>query len=430
MREIAVGYAGLRTGRTFPVRALSVRASAGSASMPTVKTSTSPPRSTHGRPVSDERLWKFVVTPEHGASLDLQEHARDLVAHMQRDLGSRLEWVAVDHYNTDNPHVHLLVRGRDLDGRSLRIPRDYIASGIRRRSQELATQRLGLWPDREILAARAHAVERLQFTELDRILLSRADERGIVGYRGALRPPGPRRELYTHELRRLQFLEDAGLVEKIGARTWRLSPNLKSTPRQAQAYGDIIESRAEHWQHLSDPRVPLVITQLLVGGRIAGRLVGGGWSDRLTDRRYVLIEATDGRLHYLQQPPEGAWAVGPRQLRLSELVAMDNERYIDMHRERVRTTLRVIDSGPDIPGLFYRGNLLGYASGPNKQRHAIVDLGREVMAFPAPNLDIAAGREVRATSHHEDHNGRRRLVWQLANEERERQRERGRGREL
>ena len=76
---------------------------------------------------------------------------------MRRDLGSGLEWVAIDHYNTDNPHVHLLVRGRDLDGRSLRIPRDYLSSGLRHRSQELATQRLGLRSDREILAARSQA---------------------------------------------------------------------------------------------------------------------------------------------------------------------------------------------------------------------------------------------------------------------------------
>jgi type IV secretory pathway VirD2 relaxase len=35
---------------------------------------------------------------------------------MERDLGTRLEWVAIDHYNTDHPHVHLLVHGRDARG--------------------------------------------------------------------------------------------------------------------------------------------------------------------------------------------------------------------------------------------------------------------------------------------------------------------------
>ena len=182
----------------------------------------------------DERLWKFVVSPEHAASLDLREHARELVGHMQRDLGSRLEWVAIDHHNTDNPHVHLLVRGRDLDGRALRIPRDYLTSGLRHRSQELATQRLGLRSDREMLAARSQATERTQFTELDHALLRRADAHGIVSYREPVPRPGPRRELYTHELRRLQFLETAGLAEKSGARSWRLLLGMETALRQAE----------------------------------------------------------------------------------------------------------------------------------------------------------------------------------------------------
>src|SRR5439155_27058897 len=105
---------------------------------------------------------------EHGASLDLREHARELIGHMQRDLGTRLDWVAIDHYNTDNPHVHLLVRGRDGAGRGLRIPRDYLSAGLRHRSQELATQRPGTRSDREILAARSRPVERTQMTEPDR----------------------------------------------------------------------------------------------------------------------------------------------------------------------------------------------------------------------------------------------------------------------
>src|SRR5919108_3579138 len=225
----------------------------------------------------DERLWKFIVSPEHAERLDLKAHTRALVSQMERDLGARLEWVAIDHYNTDNPHIHLLVRGRDGEGRGLRIPRDYLSSGLRHRSQELATQRLGLRSDRELLAARSRAVERTQFTELDRALLRRADRHGIVSYRDPVPPRGPRRERYTHELRRLQFLEESGLAEKVGTRTWRLLPGMETALRQAQLAGDIVKSRARHLAHLTDPRAPLVVTPLQIGTRVTGRLVGTGW---------------------------------------------------------------------------------------------------------------------------------------------------------
>ncbi len=42
-----------------------------------------------------------------------------------RDLGTRLDWVAIDHWNTEHPHVHILVRGRADDGKDLVISRDY-----------------------------------------------------------------------------------------------------------------------------------------------------------------------------------------------------------------------------------------------------------------------------------------------------------------
>lgn len=42
---------------------------------------------------------------------------RDLVRQMEADLGTRLDWAAVSHWNTDNPHVHLIVRGVDQAGR-------------------------------------------------------------------------------------------------------------------------------------------------------------------------------------------------------------------------------------------------------------------------------------------------------------------------
>lgn len=35
---------------------------------------------------------------------------------MEADLGTRLDWVAADHWNIDNSHVHLLVRGADEAG--------------------------------------------------------------------------------------------------------------------------------------------------------------------------------------------------------------------------------------------------------------------------------------------------------------------------
>jgi hypothetical protein len=58
---------------------------------------------------------------------------------MEQDLGTRLEWVAIDHHNTDHPHLHILVRGRDDQGRPLTLDPTYMMRGIRDRSETLVT---------------------------------------------------------------------------------------------------------------------------------------------------------------------------------------------------------------------------------------------------------------------------------------------------
>jgi ribosomal protein S19E (S16A) len=51
--------------------------------------------------------------------------------------------VGVCHYDTDQPHAHIVVRGKRANGRDLVIPRRYIAYGMRARAQERATAVLG-----------------------------------------------------------------------------------------------------------------------------------------------------------------------------------------------------------------------------------------------------------------------------------------------
>src|SRR3546814_3374351 len=72
-------------------------------------------------------------------SSDLRSFTRELMADAAKDLGTELDWVAVDHWNTDNPHIHVLVRGVASDGTDLVIDRGYISEGLRFRAEERLT---------------------------------------------------------------------------------------------------------------------------------------------------------------------------------------------------------------------------------------------------------------------------------------------------
>ena len=102
----------------------------------------------------DRHHFRFIVSPEDAPDMaDLRAFTRELMLDAERDLGTRLDWVAVDHWNTDNPHVHVLVRGRADDGQDLVISRDYISRGVRARAEERATLELGPRTAHEVRAA-------------------------------------------------------------------------------------------------------------------------------------------------------------------------------------------------------------------------------------------------------------------------------------
>ncbi len=126
--------------------------------------------------------FRFIISPEHGDRIaDLQNYVRDVMGRVCADLGEpELPWMAVFHYDTDQPHVHVLLPGRRANGRDLVIPRDYVAYGFRARAQEAAQERLG---DLSRLDAERRVWRETQrdgFTGFDRWLLASMDGEGMV----------------------------------------------------------------------------------------------------------------------------------------------------------------------------------------------------------------------------------------------------------
>src|SRR3546814_2898563 len=78
--------------------------------------------------------------------------------------------------NTDNPHVHLLVRGRDQDGADLVISRDYISRGLRGQAERLVSLELGPRSDQEVSVTLRREVSAERWTRLDR---TRSEERRV-----------------------------------------------------------------------------------------------------------------------------------------------------------------------------------------------------------------------------------------------------------
>jgi type IV secretory pathway VirD2 relaxase len=284
----------------------------------------------------DRHQFRFIVTPEDGAEYDdLKDLNRRLMQRAEEDLGTRLDWVAVDHYNTGHPHAHIVIRGRDETGRDLVIAREYLTHGLRERASELVSLDLGPRTDREIEDRLTNEVGQERFTSLDRSLQRAADLVGRLDVR-ELTTSASERARFQHALQmgRLRTLERLRLAEEMQPGSWRLSPEMEPTLRRLGERGDIIKmlhremaregrTRGGADYAMYDP------ADATTPKRLVGRVVARGFSDEVEDRHYLVLDGVDGRAHWVDigrgdgteaMPEGGIVAISPRS---AEVRAVD-----------------------------------------------------------------------------------------------------------
>jgi type IV secretory pathway VirD2 relaxase len=274
----------------------------------------------------DRHQFRFIVSAEDGVELaDPRETTRDLMKTMEADLGTKLDWIAVDHHNTGHPHTHILVRGVTDDGKILNIAGDYIAHGIRERASEIVTLELGRQTEQEVSRQLEREVDAERFTRLDRMLIAEQEASHAFA---DLRPDRDMLETARQNrallIARARRLESMGLATEVEVGRWSISLQAEATLRELGERGDIIKTmhRALADHGLADERAPAQyvahskqITEPVVGRVLAKGLAG----DEMGDRLHLVIDGVDGRTHYV----EVADAPRLEEVRRGHIVALD-----------------------------------------------------------------------------------------------------------
>ncbi|MCE8517198.1 relaxase/mobilization nuclease and DUF3363 domain-containing protein [Ruegeria pomeroyi] len=265
----------------------------------------------------DRHQFRFIVSAEDGVDLsDLRQTTRDLMAQMEADLQTRLDWIAVDHYNTGNPHSHILVRGVTDQGKILNIAGDYIAHGIRERASEIVTLELGRQTELEVTDQLRREVEADRFTRLDRMLIA---EQEAANEFADLRPDHDTLETMKRNraqlIARARRLEKMGLAREVRPGEWRISDRAEGTLRALGEREDIIKSmhRALEDSDLNDARgiAQLVVHRDKIRERITGRVLARDLAgDGNGDRVQLVIDGTDGRVHQVELPADRCDGIG------------------------------------------------------------------------------------------------------------------------
>ncbi len=337
----------------------------------------------------DRHHFRFIVSPDDAGELSsLRSFTRELVDQAARDLGTRLDWVAVDHWNTEHPHVHILVRGRADDGTDLVISRDYIGSGLRARAGELVTQELGPRSELEVRRGLEAEVTAERWTRLDWVLAREAGRaEGVVDLRPERTAVGdPLREV---RIGRMRTLERLGLAEAAGPARWVLAPDAEQRLRGIGERGDIIKRLHKTLAKDGAARAPSswALEGETHGEPIIGRLIGRGLDDELRGTAFAVVDGIDGRVHHLKLPDIDMASDGP----IGSIVEL---RRFDDARGRKRIALAVrselnLDQQVTAEGATWLDRRL-VAREPAELSRAC--FGSEVRAALDRRIDVLAGQ--------------------------------------
>ena len=248
----------------------------------------------------DRHQFRFIVAPEDGDRLsDLRGFTREVIGQMEKDLETRLDWVAVDHFNTGHPHSHVVIRGKDELGKDLIVAQDYITDGVRLRAQELATLELGPETDLELRPKLTAEIFAERFTRIDRAMMAEARE-GVLD----LRPEaGQVRADFDRTLRmgRLLTLARYGLAKESDPGVWKLSEQLEPTLRELGERGDIVKAINRALKARGEERAleSYSLHSEEPSTRIVGRVIDKRLTDELGERLGLVIDGVDGRVHHV-----------------------------------------------------------------------------------------------------------------------------------
>ena len=250
----------------------------------------------------DRHHFRFIVSPDDAMQLsDLRAFTRDLMAQASRDLGTKIDWVAIDHWNTEHPHIHVLARGRAYDGADLVISRDYISRGFRARAAQLVNLELGPRSEQEILRGLERQIDADRWTPLDQALAREAARHdGIVDLRpGVYQAMDVERTMLVARARKLERL---GLAAPLGPGQWIIAEEAEGVLRALGERGDIIKRihRGLFERGVERAATEFVLDAETRGDPIVGRLLSRGLDDELKGAAFAIIDGIDGRAHHVR----------------------------------------------------------------------------------------------------------------------------------
>ena len=252
----------------------------------------------------NEKTFRFIISPEDAKMFcddeEFKNYIQDIMAQLSVDLKiPELNWMAENHYNTDNPHCHVLLKGLSKEGKDVTIPKEYLKSGFRKMAEVIATSYLGTRSIADLKAAKYAEVDAERFTSIDSKLISCLEN--------TVYTPLPSSKVCTklemEQTRliqlRLHTLTKMGLVKQFGKSSYAVHPDLKVKLQAMPLEKDIIKKIAslakKHGIDKNSHYIPKVDSP-----PITGTVIDKGYFDESAESKYIIVLDVNRQTHFVK----------------------------------------------------------------------------------------------------------------------------------
>jgi type IV secretory pathway VirD2 relaxase len=259
-----------------------------------------------GTPAENEKTYRFIISPENAKNFESDEqfkkYIQECMIQLSRDIEGNpdLVYTARIHYDTDNPHCHVFLKGLSKDGEDVYIPKEYMKNTFREKAGNLATSYLGARSVQDLEDVKLSEVTAKRFTSLDMDIHRISSENGNVFntkiFDKAVKSQSDK--LTNYLIPRLEYLCKIGLATKSKTK-YTLDPDYKKTLQEMPLNNDIIKKLAV----LKKSHFIESISKFDTSSDkkpVTGIVVEKGYYDEVNELSYAIILDANKKSHYVK----------------------------------------------------------------------------------------------------------------------------------
>jgi len=239
------------------------------------------------------RNFRIFLSPQSD-NVDLKDLSECFIKTLEQHTGYSFYWQGANHYNTAHPHAHILINGKDKNGKEIEIPRDIVKTFMREYARDICTSQIGGRTSADIELEKSKEPEALRYTKLDDSVKNLCEDSFLINPK----------HIYTNKNRVITRLEN---LRKMNLCTfangvYNLDPKWEESLRANSRYNTFLAARSQ-LQFTDQANLKVYSGE---DGTISGKVTKiFKPEDDTSNNHAVIIESRDGKAYFvpLLKPP-------------------------------------------------------------------------------------------------------------------------------